>query len=512
MEQKDKQQKNVSCLPYETIRLWTVMLSTFLVGFLAHGTAFFQKLSVLDDVFCLFDTGATYTSGRWFLGILTDGLSFLYQSSHYSTPLLHGGVTLGCIGLASYITVLLLEIRNLKSCALIGGLMTAFPVVASLLGYMFTAPFYGLALCMTVLGVWVICKRRRYFLGGVALIACACGIYQAYLPTAVCLLLMEYIRALSSGTEKKPVKEAVRLGLACVLSVILYYVIARVFLAARGEVLDSYGGISNMGQEGLAVYFRRAKLALLLFLLPGKGSPGTAMYPQAVGWLYPVALMLIAFFSVGLLKKTWQRDRRSALLLLLALGAFPFAVNFIYIMCPTVHSLMVYAQVMPLVFLCTLADWTFAEKPSKNGLPRNGALVLALLCMLLYVRLDNAVYLRAEIYQQRMIQYYTTLITQIKSMPEYTDDTPVALVNGKALRDETFRDLTGFEDVPPYLPVAYQSSATAYPETFMEVWCGFAPPKADSAALEQLPEVQEMPHYPDAGAIRWIDGVIVVKF
>ena len=198
--------------------------------------------------------------------------------------------------------------------------------------------------------------------------------------------------------------------------------------------------------------------------------------------------------------------------MLLALGAFPFAVNFIYIMCPTVHSLMVYAQVMPLVFLCALADWSASEKPKWKQLTRKGALVLALLCALLYVRLDNVVYLRTEIYQQRMIQYYTTLITQIKSTPGYTDDTPVALIQEEGVQDQTFRDLAGFEDVPPYLPAAYQSSATAYPETFMEVWCGFAPPKADAEQLRQLPEVREMPHYPDVGSVRWIDGVIVVKF
>lgn len=46
----------------------------------------------------------------------------------------------------------------------------------------------------------------------------------------------------------------------------------------------------------------------------------------------------------------------------------------------------------------------------------------------------------------------------------------------------------------------------------MKMWCGFDPETADSTTYEQLPEVVQMPNYPDAGAIRVIDGVVVIKF
>ena len=48
--------------------------------------------------------------------------------------------------------------------------------------------------------------------------------------------------------------------------------------------------------------------------------------------------------------------------------------------------------------------------------------------------------------------------------------------------------------------------------TTMKMWCGFDPETADSTTYEQLPEVVQMPNYPDAGAIRVIDGVVVIKF
>ena len=75
MNQKEKKISDNLPLYSEICRkcpqFFTAMLSAYLFGLLAHGMTLFQKLSVLDDVLCLFDTGATYTSGRWFLGILT---------------------------------------------------------------------------------------------------------------------------------------------------------------------------------------------------------------------------------------------------------------------------------------------------------------------------------------------------------------------------------------------------------------------------------------------------------
>lgn len=515
MDQKKREISPISML-YFRIRqtcpqFFTAMLSAYLFGLLAHGMTLFQKLSVLDDVLCLFDTGATYTSGRWFLGILTDLGSFLYQSSHYSTPLLHGVFSLTAIGLTACLVIDLLELRGPIHWVLLSGMLTVFPVVASLFGYMFTAPFYALALLMTVGGVWLLCRRGWRVPVGAAFIACACGIYQAYLPTAICLLLLVFLRRVSKG-DGKSLTLALRMGLGFAGAVALYYIVSKVFLALRGEVLTGYNGISGMGQEGLAVYFQRAKLALLLFLLPGKSDAGANMYPQTLGWLYPAVLLLTGLLFLRLLLRVWRRSRGDAVWLLLAAAAFPFGVNFIYIMCPTVHSLMVYAQVMPPVLLLALTEWAGPWDGKALPVLKRCAAVVLLACSLLYIRLDNVVYLREEIYQQRITQYYTAMVAQIKSLPDYTADTPVVLLTEDWQKDSTFRDLDGFGDVPPYLPAGNLRSAMSHPQAFLDVWCGFAPPMAEAADFENLPEVQQMPHYPDSGSIRGIDGTIVVKF
>lgn len=44
------------------------------------------------------------------------------------------------------------------------------------------------------------------------------------------------------------------------------------------------------------------------------------------------------------------------------------------------------------------------------------------------------------------------------------------------------------------------------------MWCGFNPEIVDEEAYADLPEVQAMPHYPEAGSIRIIGDTVVVKF
>lgn len=46
----------------------------------------------------------------------------------------------------------------------------------------------------------------------------------------------------------------------------------------------------------------------------------------------------------------------------------------------------------------------------------------------------------------------------------------------------------------------------------MKLWCGFSPIMKDAAEYEQLPEVEEMPGYPDAGSIKIVEDVLVIKF
>ena len=83
-----------------------IIVSTFIWGILAHGYMYLNKLSFLDDVVSMESVGATYTSGRWLLGIL-DKVMKIALGGSYSTPLLIGTFTLI---IAVVINILLVKI------------------------------------------------------------------------------------------------------------------------------------------------------------------------------------------------------------------------------------------------------------------------------------------------------------------------------------------------------------------------------------------------------------------
>jgi len=135
-----------------------------LVGALSHGYMLFNKISFHDDVTSLFGVGATIKSGRWGLeGAFLFNCILLNVNS--SMPVINGVISLFFIAVS---TCLVVKIFGVESCfygGLIGGVMAAFPVVASTFLFMFTAPYYFCALFFAVFATYLILKKGYYLKG-----------------------------------------------------------------------------------------------------------------------------------------------------------------------------------------------------------------------------------------------------------------------------------------------------------------------------------------------------------
>ena len=109
-------------------------------------------------------------------------------------------------------------------------------------------------------------------------------------------------------------------------------------------------------------------------------------------------------------------------------------------------------------------------------------------------------------------------MTQIRSLPEYREDMPVALYDSASdFLDEIpelFVNDPDIYGVDGQILVHSQFNGSTEP-LFMRWYLGanmvFAE-RAEAKALAADPRTQDMPVYPDAGSIRVIDGVVYVKF
>jgi len=138
---------------------------------------------------------------------------------------------------------------------------------------------------------------------------------------------------------------------------------------------------------------------------------------------------------------------------------------------------------------------------------------MALSCVM-YIRYDNKCYLKSEFQQQEAISWYTTLVTRVKSAEGYRDELPVAWVGRMEMEDKT---LYSIEELNQIYLASYELDEQQYInnwawEAYLARWCGFRPETVEPETVEQLPEVQAMPHYPDDGSIQVIQDVVVVRF
>ena len=503
-------------------------LGALLVGLAAQGMALFNKFSWHDDIFSLFMTGDTITSGRWMLHVLSALEILLFGDGHFSLPLLNGLFSLLCVGAAAGLLTDLLQIRNRPLCALLGGLMAAFPMITSLFSFMFAAPYYMLAMLMMVLCGWLTLgdHSRKAKAAGVLLGGCSVGIYQAFLPLLLSMILLRDIRLLleeDAGTPATFLRRVLLQGL-CLLGVMAVYLAgSRICLTLYGLELSPYMGINQSASLPPAAYLARAAAAWREFFLPTRNVPWD-MYPYHIRYLYLAMLGLDAAMAVRLGVRSLSAGRWKAVPLSLMLLLFPAACNFIFVLSGEVHGLMVYGQTAQAVLFVFLADRTARSLP-ENRLPGRmpgagrivsltAAFLMGLGCVL-YVRYDNECYLKTAFQQQQAISWNTEMIARIKSAEGFRQDMPVVMLNRDEASDGT---LYAIEELDSLFLTGYEADIREYInnwawDSFLQRWCGFGSEIIyETEPYAGWPEVQAMPSYPADGSIQVLHGLVVVKF
>ena len=486
-------------------------------GLLAHGMGLFNKFSWHDDIFSLFMTGTTVELGRWMLYVLTELEKWFYGNGHFSLPLVNGFTALLCVGLSAGLIAKYFKIRSRVLSALLGAVMAVFPVVASLFGFMFTIHYYMLSLLMITGGGILICADGAWWrkAAGVLLCGCAVGVYQAFLPVLLMLVLTDQIMFLSLREEKTGFwLKRLLVRALCVAAVMgVYFAGSKLFLQLRHVQLDGYLGIDQVGSTSLGDYLARAGTAYREFFFPTHNVLWD-MFPQALYNIRRLTLCLTAVLGVWHLARAWKKSPVRALLLAAAFALVPLGCNFIFVISEDVHSLMVYGQVMLFLLPLCLAEWSEPMfPPFRRVLSLASALVLAAGCVM-YVRYDNQCYMKTAFQQQEAISWNTTLVSRIESAEGFRDELPVAFVNRENMSD---LNLYNLEELDFLTLGTYDDNIQGYLnnwawEKFLARWCGFEPRTVDPAPVAEWPEVTAMPSYPDDGSIQVIRDVVVVKF
>lgn len=508
-----------------TIRKWdrktpesTAVLAAMGAGVVTHLFGIVNLMHNYDDMPMQpkgFGTGIE--SGRWFLELLDRFLGWC--GLNYNLPVFNGLLFLALVALAAGFAVSALRIRNRWIGACIGMLFAVFPTVTATMFFRFTAVPYGLGMLLSVLAVWCLPRHRYGLLLSGLCTALSMGIYQAYVPVTISLFLLLLIQYALEERDRKP-GDILKKGLydcaALLLGLALYFLILKGMLAATGMQLNQYRGMDSMGQLSLREIpslLRQAYKGVLE--LPFGNYCG----------LSSTGLLKLLYFMLGvdaavLLLAVLRGPRKSSVVVMTCLLCliFPVAVNFIVFICPAggIYTMMVYAFVLlpcvPLVFCeMLLGNGENAGKRWKRWLVKATGVMLSVL-IFLYAYQANVNYSALYYANRQTANYLNAMVAQIRMTDGY--DT-----------QKTWVFIGNIHD--PQLSFSWKEGSTYGGNTstngllgsygklsWLGNYLGYQLPIGDDEMIHtvsQMPEVKEMPCWPDAGSIKVIDDMVVIK-
>lgn len=491
----------------------TAAAAALACGFAAHFFGLVNTMHNYDDIIVQpVGVGSGLVLGRWLLEILGRVMRFLGWD--FNLTWLNGMVFLLLLALSAGILCLTLGIRNRCLAALMGMLFVVFPTVMSSLVFRYTSILYGIGIVLA-LGACLALSRKRYgWLLAAGLICLSLGIYQAYLPLTISVMVLSLLRRSLMGEDPKALTvEGLKVCGAIVLGLAAYFVILQVLLRLTGIEMRAYQGISSMG----AVSIRRmpelvAQAFAQCLTFVGKNAWNLAD-SRVIRLAYRVLAVLSLLLTGLLLAKGGKRTPLFWVLTVFLMLVFPVAVNFIVIMSPDsyIYTLMQYAFVLmgcvPLVLLDCL-------RPGEKG----GQLLKRCVCLFAgvlifgYIYSDNVNYAANYYYTRQTENYLNSLMTQVRMTEGFTPDKKWAFIGriDDPMLDGVWSGVSpaGGLAKPRALVNAY--SRTAWFDTYMGCYVEEESSEV-TAALAQSEEVKAMPCWPSHGSIRVIGDTVVIK-
>lgn len=501
---------------WKTTPEFTALVSGLIYGMLVHLFALTNVLHNHDNIASQpGGFGLGVDMGRWFLEIL--GRFFDKAGLNYNLPSVNGMIYIVLLAVTAAFLVSVLKIRCRVSAALVGALFVAFPTVTATMIYRYTTIFYGISALLAVLAVWVPGRFRGSLPVSAVLVALSMGIYQAYVPLTIGLFVLQLIREGLRGEADagKLVIHGLRDCLALVLGLALYFAGLKVCNVIFPVELVDYQGVSTMGNITLSqlpqLVINAMKAVCRLPLEDYCGVANRALMRIAYLLLGGISVAMVLWIFVKKIRKPG-----TCIIIALLLVAFLLAVGFVEVMVPDgwIYTLMVYSFSLlacaPLVFLECLPEED-RKRLSQNC--RLAVIFLVALLVFYYGYYANVNYTAAYFAGEQIDNYLSGVVLRVTMTEGFTTDKQWALMGDiqDPLFDSPWQEEISYTGLgfTEYLLNQYSR------RDWIENYIGYDIPRADAGtigALAETEEVRAMPCYPNAGSIRVIGDVVVVKF
>ena len=491
-------------------------VSTFVIGFFCHLFIFTNSMYNNDDIRYLYVTFDKPELGR-FLQTYAAGIS-----SYFSLPVVNGILTLIYSGITSMILVALFRLQNKLGIVLVSGLLITFPTVACIYSFMFAADPFALSCTLSALAAYFVTRtdKKWLWIAGAACLCCSVGIYQAYLPFTLLLMLLFFILMLLQP-EIYPDRTIITVGIRYLLMLFFgmgaYYIGMTLTLKLKHTALSDYQGIGESDFPGIAEIKARLLKVISDFLEFFSPSQVLAFNVwMRIALVLSLLLLALFFFVLYIRLQAYKSLLRNGLLLF-CLICIPPAVNVIYLISDGVnfHMLMRHAWCLLFIAVIVLFEKTAPLLP-KNGRACTEWIAFASLFLIVwnYILLSNIGYFNMNFRYEKTYALCLELRDRLKASEDFDKDRPIAFIGNYS---KTYQMDATAELLAPMAGMngkrVFGATSRAYLPFFQNCLgedITVVTPEEEKA-LKETPEFQEMPRYPKEGSIQVINDVTVIK-
>lgn len=435
----------------------------------------------------------------------------------------------------------ILEIKKKSFQITVAILMIVSPAMAQTLSYYYCADIYLLACLLSCLAIWLAKQGKAVsFILGVICISFSLGMYQVYIGVVAGLALFVLILDLLHGKKILDViKRFVCFACTAAFGLILYYILANVFLKVRGQTFAEYSGANASVLSGFAVWkdslhamyqnFYHFLFGNDLYLLQNA-------YWHRNGIHAVIMILGMIAFAVVILRRKYWKDIVRMLLVLAGICLIPFALELIRFITPerdiellmSLPLYLIFPFMLKVVELAVTGNSQDQAQSSLCRLTNVGSLAGAILCLAAvimvnvmnwtYVLSDNATYLYLKTCRNQTLSTAERMLAKMDQLDGYKSDMPV-LISGTVSEDNyplnsPLRQMSvGQMSEWGMFWKDYYGMKSCWSAIFGQYfgWNVTFCSDEDYDRITQSQQYQEMGIFPDSDSVEIIDGIVVFK-
>jgi len=461
-------------------------------------------------------------TGRWFNSVIN------VISYGYIMPLVVGIFVTLFLSLSAFYICKIFSISKKISAILIGALLTTFPSIAFTNLFLYDSANYHLGVFLAVFAVYVTLRYKFGFLIGAILLMFTLAIYQSKFNIALVLFVICLIsQTLKDNFSLKKVRNLVLRFLSMLFLGSIFYTISLLVSSRRNNM--TFGGHRGFCPESIrdrllsfSGFTSELSRTYQEFVNSFQGSIYIVVDPLLYAYLIVAGLAAIQLFYM-VIKHNIHKQPMRLFFVLVLFALIPFTSNFAGFLAVNTYGPMIYPFVLILVSFVI-----FFDRYEGVSIIRSFLIVCLFFISANYVIMNNAFYLRAFFFNQRLASLSTRIADRIDPLLPLIESYPRQYTYFGTLPNEYLsRQMPLFDEhgVTNDGPLWHNSFVILYTDRWWQrsVFAGNLQ-ALHGVNISSLPDGLErdeihdevlasnMPIWPAEGSVAVINDVIVINF